>query len=55
MGEERIDRWMEGAEAFRPLQKVTGVKAQQEFRLGEPLLLDEVGEVFARFPLDEAA
>ena len=61
MGEERIDRGMEGTAVFRPLQKVTGVKAQQEFRLKPTqtillsfMLMIAIGTLLLMLPLSSA-
>ncbi|WP_081348509.1 potassium transporter TrkG [Selenomonas sp. KH1T6] len=61
MDEEKMDRDLEGLAVFRPLQKVTGVKAQQEFRLKPTqtillsfVLMIGIGTILLMLPISSA-
>ncbi|MBQ7497471.1 MAG: Trk family potassium uptake protein [Selenomonas sp.] len=61
MDEEKMDRDLEGLAVFRPLQKVTGVRAQQEFRLKPTqtillsfVLMIGIGTILLMLPISSA-
>lgn len=61
MDEEKMNRDLEGLAVFRPLQKVTGVKAQQEFRLKPTqtillsfVLMIGIGTILLMLPISSA-
>lgn len=61
MDEEKMNRDLEGLAVFRPLQKVTGVRAQQEFRLKPTqtillsfVLMIGIGTILLMLPISSA-